>query len=70
MEEKRFFKRGDFFMAIKWEKKVQKAIFVPWGWIFCSAQEDGFGEDLSLLSGDPLILAVEMKHDVPLWDLH
>lgn len=69
MEEKRFFKRGDFFMAIKWEK-VQKAIFVPWGWIFCSAQEDGFGEDLSLLSGDPLILAVEMKHDVPLWDLH
>lgn len=45
---------------------MQKAIFVPWGWIFCSAQEDGFGEDLSLLSGDPLILAVEMKHDVPL----
>lgn len=55
-----------FLMAIKQEKKVQKAIFVPWGWIFSSVQEDGFWYVLSLLSRDPVILAVQMKGDVPL----
>lgn len=29
-------------MAIRQEKRVQKAVFVPWGWILTSVPDDGF----------------------------